>query len=89
MFRTSLYFRLSGFYFWYFAFVGAFAPYFALYLQSFGYSPFQIATLMAVGPTGRGGETCSCAGCPPFPRRSFAWFSCIPGLPGCCCCWLS
>jgi MFS transporter, PPP family, 3-phenylpropionic acid transporter len=53
MFRTSLYFRLSGFYFWYFAFVGAFAPYFALYLQSFGYSPFQIATLMAVGPLSR------------------------------------
>lgn len=53
MFRTSLYFRLSGFYFWYFAFVGAFAPYFALYLQSFGYSPLQIAALMAVGPLSR------------------------------------
>jgi MFS transporter, PPP family, 3-phenylpropionic acid transporter len=53
MFRTSLYFRLSGFYFWYFAFIGAFAPYFALYLQSFGYSPLQIAALMAVGPLSR------------------------------------
>lgn len=53
MFRTSLYFRLSSFYFWYFAFVGAFAPYFALYLQSLGHSPLQIAGLMAVGPLSR------------------------------------
>lgn len=53
MFRTSLYFRLSGFYFWYFAFVGAFMPYFALYLQSLGHSPLQIAGLMAVGPLSR------------------------------------
>ena len=53
MFHASLYFRLSGFYFWYFAFVGAFMPYFALYLQFLGHSPLQIAALMAVGPLSR------------------------------------
>ena len=53
MFRPSLYFQLSSFYFWYFAFIGAFAPYFALYLQSLGYSPLQIAALMAINPVSR------------------------------------
>jgi PPP family 3-phenylpropionic acid transporter len=53
MFRPSLYFQLSSFYFWYFAFIGAFAPYFALYLQSRGYTPLQIAALMAINPISR------------------------------------
>lgn len=53
MFRPSLYFQLSSFYFWYFAFIGAFAPYFALYLQSRGYTPLQIAALMAINPVSR------------------------------------
>ena len=33
------YWRLSGYYFFYFAFVGAFSPYFSLYLQSIGNPP--------------------------------------------------
>lgn len=53
MFRASLYARLSGFYFWYFAFIGAFAPYFALYLQRLGYSPVEIAVLIAINPISR------------------------------------
>jgi PPP family 3-phenylpropionic acid transporter len=53
MFRLSLYLQLSSFYFWYFAFIGAFAPYFALYLQSLGYTPLQIASLMAINPISR------------------------------------
>ncbi len=53
MFRGSLYLQLSGFYFWYFAFIGAFAPYFSLYLQNLGYTPLQIAVLMAVNPVSR------------------------------------
>ena len=53
MTRGSLYFRLSSFYFWYFAFVGAYGPYFALYLQDRGFEPFRIAVLMAVGPVAR------------------------------------
>ncbi len=51
--RASLYFRLSNFYLWFFAFVGAYGPFFALYLQDRGFEPFLIAVLMAVGPVAR------------------------------------
>lgn len=40
--------RLSAWYFCYFAFVGAFAPYFTLYLQSLGLSAAAIGTLMSL-----------------------------------------
>ena len=53
MTSNSPYFRLSGFYFWYFAFVGAYGPFFALYLQDRGFDPVDIAMLMAVGPVAR------------------------------------
>lgn len=41
--------RLSAWYFWYFAFIGAFLPYFSLYLQSIGLSAGRIAVLMSLG----------------------------------------
>jgi len=53
MTRASLFFRLSNFYLWYFAFVGAYGPFFALYLQDRGFDPVRIAILMAVGPVAR------------------------------------
>lgn len=40
-------FRLGGFYFLYFASVGAFIPYWSLYLQHLGYSAMQIGVLFA------------------------------------------
>ena len=40
--------RLSGFYFAYFAHLGAFVAYFSLWLQARGYSPAQIAAVLAV-----------------------------------------
>ncbi|MDP2825438.1 MAG: MFS transporter [Sulfuritalea sp.] len=40
---------MSAWYFWYFAFIGAFLPYFALYLQSIGLSAGRIAVLMSLG----------------------------------------
>ena len=42
------YWRLSGYYFFYFAFIGAFSPYFALYLQSLSFSATNIAVLMSL-----------------------------------------
>lgn len=42
------YWRLSGFYFVYFAFVGAFAPYWSLYLKSLEFTSFQIGVLMSL-----------------------------------------
>lgn len=42
------YWRLSAFYFLYFAFVGAFAPYWSLYLKSLEFSAFQIGVLMSL-----------------------------------------
>jgi PPP family 3-phenylpropionic acid transporter len=41
------YWRLSGYYFFYFAFVGAFSPYFGLYLDSLNFSAWDIALLMS------------------------------------------
>jgi PPP family 3-phenylpropionic acid transporter len=42
------YWRLSGFYFFYFAFVGAMAPYWGLYLRSLEFNAFQIGVLMSL-----------------------------------------
>ncbi len=42
------YWRLSAYYFFYFAFVGAFSPYFTLYLQSIRLSAADIAILMSL-----------------------------------------
>jgi PPP family 3-phenylpropionic acid transporter len=42
------YWRLSGFYFFYFAAIGALVPYFTLYLKSLGFSAPQIGELMAL-----------------------------------------
>lgn len=42
------YWRLSGFYFFYFAFVGAMAPYWGLYLHSLEFNAFQIGVLMSL-----------------------------------------
>lgn len=39
---------LAGFYFFYFAFVGAFSPYWGLYLQSLHFSAWQIGVLMSL-----------------------------------------
>ena len=42
------YWRLSAYYFFYFAFVGAFSPYFALYLQAISLTATEIALLMSL-----------------------------------------
>ncbi|MDX9706789.1 MAG: MFS transporter [Azospira sp.] len=41
------YWRLSGYYFFHFAFIGAFSPYFGLYLQSLSFSAWDIGFLMS------------------------------------------
>ena len=40
--------RLAGFYFFYFAYLGTYAPFFSLYLESVGLTPFDIGVLMAL-----------------------------------------
>ncbi len=45
--RALPYWRLSGYYFFYFAFIGAFSPYFGLYLQSLNFSAWDIGLLMS------------------------------------------
>ena len=40
--------RLGGFYFFYFAYLGVFAPFFSLYLQSTGLTPFDLGVVMAL-----------------------------------------
>jgi PPP family 3-phenylpropionic acid transporter len=47
--RTAIpYWRLSFWYFSYFAFIGAFSPYFSLYLQSLGHSAWDIGILLSL-----------------------------------------
>ena len=41
------YWRLAAYYFFYFAFIGAFSPYFGLYLQSIEFSAWDIGLLMS------------------------------------------
>lgn len=45
--RALPYWRLSGYYFFYFAFIGAFSPYFGLYLRSLNFSAWDIGLLMS------------------------------------------
>ena len=40
--------RLAGFYFFYFAYISAFGPYFSLYLKAVGLSAVEIGTVMAL-----------------------------------------
>ncbi|HTP95466.1 MAG TPA: MFS transporter [Burkholderiales bacterium] len=47
------YWRLSGFYFCYFAFLSAFGPYFSLYLDALGLAAAKIGVLMSLGPVAR------------------------------------
>ena len=42
------YWRLSAYYFFYFAFIGAFSPYFGLYLKSLRFSAWDIGVLMSL-----------------------------------------
>ncbi len=46
--QTLPYWRLSGFYFFHFAFIGAFAPYWSLYLKSLSFNALQIGVLMSL-----------------------------------------
>jgi PPP family 3-phenylpropionic acid transporter len=45
--------RLAGFYFFYFAYLGAFAPFFSIYLKEVGLSPVEIGIVMALPAVAR------------------------------------
>jgi len=47
--EATPYWRLSGFYFFYFATLGTFIPYWTLYLQGLGFSAAAIGELVAIG----------------------------------------
>ena len=47
------YWRLSAWYFVYFTFIGAYMPYFGVYLQAQGYSAWDISLLLSLMPTMR------------------------------------
>ncbi len=51
--NKNYYWRIAGFYFFYYAFVGMFAPYWSLYLKSLQFSAIEIAILVAVQPVMR------------------------------------
>lgn len=51
--NKNYHWRIAGFYFFYFAFVGMFAPYWSLYLKSIQFNAVQIAILMSVQPVMR------------------------------------
>ena len=45
--RTVPYWKLSGFYFFYFASLGVLVPYWSLYLKSLGFNSLTIGALVA------------------------------------------
>ena len=49
----NYYWRIAGFYFFYYAFVGMFAPYWSLYLKSIHFDAIEIAILLSVQPVMR------------------------------------
>ena len=49
----NYYWRIAGFYFFYYAFVGLFAPYWSLYLKSIHFDAIDIAILMSIQPVMR------------------------------------
>ncbi len=51
--HNQYYWRIAGFYFFYFAYVGMFSPYWSLYLQSIHFDAVQIGILMSVQPVMR------------------------------------
>ncbi|MDE2310726.1 MAG: MFS transporter [Betaproteobacteria bacterium] len=51
--NKNYHWRIAGFYFFYFAFVGMFSPYWSLYLKSLRFDAVQIAILMSVAPVTR------------------------------------
>jgi PPP family 3-phenylpropionic acid transporter len=53
MTQSALYFRLSLFYFVYFLMLGAYAPFFGLYLKTLGFASFDIGVLLALVPVVR------------------------------------
>jgi PPP family 3-phenylpropionic acid transporter len=54
MYPTKNYhWRIAGFYFFYYAFVGMFSPYWSLYLQSIHFTPIEISILMSISPVMR------------------------------------
>ena len=49
----SYHWRIAGFYFFYYAFIGMFSPYWSLYLRSLGFDAVEIGMLMSVQPVMR------------------------------------
>jgi len=49
----NYYWRIAGFYFFYYAFVGMFAPYWSLYLKSISFDAIEIGILMSIQPVMR------------------------------------
>jgi len=50
---TNLHWRIAGFYFFYYAFVGMFSPYWSLYLKSIDFEAIDIAILLSIQPVMR------------------------------------
>ncbi|MBU0621864.1 MAG: MFS transporter [Gammaproteobacteria bacterium] len=51
--HKNYHWRIAGFYFFYYSFVGMFSPYWSLYLQSIGFDAIDIAILMSIQPVMR------------------------------------
>lgn len=49
----NYYWRIAGFYFFYYAFIGMFAPYWSLYLKSIDFDAVEISILLSVQPVMR------------------------------------
>jgi len=51
--NKNYYWRIAGFYFFYYAFIGMFAPYWSLYLKSIHFDAIEISILLSIQPVMR------------------------------------
>ncbi|MDP2804471.1 MAG: MFS transporter, partial [Gallionellaceae bacterium] len=51
--HKNYYWRIAGFYFFYYAFIGMFAPYWSLYLKSIHFDAIEISILLSIQPVMR------------------------------------
>lgn len=51
--HKNYYWRIAGFYFFYYAFIGMFAPYWSLYLKSIHFDVIEISILLSIQPVMR------------------------------------
>jgi len=65
------YWRLSGFYFFYFATLGGFLPYWSLFLKESGFNPLKLASFLRCWLVQKSSHPIYGAGLPTIPGKVY------------------